>query len=102
MPQFADDKRHEASHEHSGGPPNPGGAEPVIFLTFVENDLQAAKPYSEQAETNAVEFSGMSVFHIRWVLYIARDHENRKHTDRDIDVKSPPPGISVGEPAAES
>ena len=45
----------EGDDEEEGGPADPGGAEPVVFLALVEDDLQAAGPDDERGEAVAVE-----------------------------------------------
>src|SRR5258708_36010254 len=101
MPEFADQKGHNAGHQSCSGPANPGGAEPIIFLAFIEDDLQAAQPHREQSQADAVEFSRMSLFHVRRVLHITRNHKYRENAHGKIDVKRPPPAVSVSEPAAK-
>jgi len=39
--EFSDDERDEAGDQRSERPADPSCAEPIVFLTFVENDLQA-------------------------------------------------------------
>ena len=82
-------------------PANPGGAEPIVFLPLVEDDLQAAQPDGQQAEADAVELARMRVLDIRRVLHVARDHEDGEDADRNVDVERPAPRISIGEPAAQ-
>src|ERR1700720_3366845 len=100
-PKFPDQKRYQADHQNCGCPADPGGAEPVVLLTFIENNLQATQPDSEQAEANAIQLSRMRISYIRRVCYVARDHEHCEDTHRYVDVKSPAPGIGIREPAAK-
>src|SRR5579863_10416163 len=101
VPELADQKRDETDHQNCGGPADPYRAEPVIFLTLVENDLQAAQPQGQKAEADTVQLAGMSVFYVGRVLHVPRDHEHCEDADWNIDVKRPAPGIAVGEPSAE-
>ena len=43
----------EGGDEEEGGPADPGGAEPVVLLALVEDDLEAAGPDDEGAEADS-------------------------------------------------
>ena len=87
--------------EEEDGPTNPGGSEPVVFLTFVENDLETARPDDEGGEAVAVEGSDLGFADVRRVVDEAADHDDGEDADGDVDVEGVAPGVGVGEPAAE-
>ena len=91
----------EGDDEGGDGPANPECAEPVVFLAFVEDDLQAAGPDDEQAEAEVVECADLGVFDVGRVVDEAADHEDGENADGDIDVEGVAPAEGVGEPAAE-
>ena len=82
-------------------PAYPDGAEPVVFLAFVEHDLQAAGPDNEQAEADVVEGADLGVLDVRRIVHEARDHEDGEDADGNVDVEGVAPAEGVGEPAAE-
>src|SRR6202451_79658 len=102
MPELADEKSPKTTDQDDRCVTNPGRAKPVVFLSFVQNDLQRTQPHSQQAEANAVELAGMGVLDIRRIFHVAGNHEHSKDADRNIDVESPAPGISIGGPATRS
>ena len=83
------------------GPAEPGGGEPVDFLAFIEDDLEAADPDDEGAEADVVEAGDFGVLDVGRVVDVAVDHVQRKDADGDVDVEGVAPGVGVGEPAAE-
>src|SRR5690348_17477074 len=98
MPEFANQKSDQTNNQHESRPADPGRAEPIVFLSLVEDDLQATQPYGQQPQANPVQFSRLRLAHIVRILDITRNHEDGEDTDRDVDIKSPAPGIRVGEP----
>ena len=91
----------EAGDEEEDGPADPGGAEPVVFLALVEDDLEAAGPDDEGAEAEVVEGWDLGVLDVGRVVDEAVDHEQGEDADGDVDVEGVAPGVGVGEPAAE-
>src|ERR1039458_6552047 len=91
----------EAGDEEEEGPANPEGAEPVVLLAFIENDLEQAGPDDERAEAEVVEGGDFGVLDVGRVVDEPVDHEQREDADRDVDVEGVAPGVGVGEPAAE-
>ncbi len=90
----------EGDDEEEGGPADPDGAEPVVFLTLVEDDLQAAGPDDECGEAVAVEGGDFGFADVRRIEDEAVDHEEGEEADGDVDVEGVAPGVGVGEPAA--
>ena len=94
-------ERAQSRDQEERDPAEPVRAEPVIFLTLVQQDLKAAGPDGEQTETDAVKWPDLGVFNVWRVVHEAIDHENCQDADRDIDVKRIAPAVTVGQPAAE-
>ncbi len=82
-------------------PADPEGAEPVVFLPLVEDDLQAAGPEDQEAEADVVEGTDLGVFDVRRIVDEAGDHQHRQQTHGNIDVEGVAPTESVREPAAQ-
>jgi hypothetical protein len=95
------DEDGKAGDEEEEGPADPDGAEPVILLAFVEDDLQEAGPDDEGAEADVVEGRDAGVLDVGRVVDEAVDHEEREQADRDVDVEGIAPGVGVGEPSTE-
>ena len=91
----------EGDDEGDGGPADPGGAKPVVFLALVEDDLKGAGPDDECGEAVAVERSDLGFGDVRRIEDEAVDHEKGEYADGDVDVEGVSPGVGVGEPAAE-
>ena len=87
--------------ERGHRPAHPDGAEPVVFLALVEDDLQAAGPDDEQAEADVVEGADLGVLDVGRVVDEAGDHEDGENADGNVDVEGVAPTEGVGEPAAE-
>ena len=92
----------EGDDEEEGSPADPGGAEPVVFLALVEDDLKAAGQDGEGGETVAVERGDLGFTDVGGVVHEAVDQEEGEDADGDVDVEGVSPGVGVGEPAAES
>ena len=95
------DEVDEGDDEEDEGPADPDGAEPVVLLALVEDDLEAAGPDDEGAEADVVEGGRLGVADVGRVVDEAVDHEEREDADGDVDVEGVAPGVGVGEPAAE-
>src|SRR6202043_2135749 len=78
MAKLTNQKRDKAGEQNCRRPANPGGAKPVVLLSFVENDLQAAEPDRKQSQPNPVQLSRMCFFDVRRVFDIPRNHEYRE------------------------
>ena len=55
MAQFAYQEERKRDHEDARCPADPRISEPVIFLSLVEDELQAANPEAKQAEADTIE-----------------------------------------------
>ena len=87
--------------ERRHGPAHPEGAEPVVFLAFVEDNLQAAGPDNQQAEADVVEGADLGVLDVGRVVDEAADHDDGENADGNVDVEGVAPAEGVGEPAAQ-
>ena len=94
QPMKRDDQRGD-------GPAHPDGAEPVVFLALVEDDLQAAGPDDQQAEADVVEGADLGVLDVGRIVDEAADHDDGENADGDVDVEGVAPAEGVGEPAAQ-
>ncbi len=97
----APDPSDEAEDERRHGPAHPEGSEPVVFLAFIEDNLQAAGPDNEEAEADVIEGANLGVLDVGRVVHEADDHEDGKYADGNVDVEGIAPAESVGEPTAQ-
>ena len=95
------DEPEKGDDEGGSGPADPDGAEPVVFLAFVEDDLEATGPDDQEAHAEVVEAGDAGVLDGGGIDNVAVDHEERRAADRDVDVEGVAPGVGVGEIAAE-
>ena len=79
---------------------DPGGGEPIFFLAFVEDDLQAGRSDGEHADAPVIDFCRCALDVGRIEDEHAR-HDDGGEADGHIDVENPAPTVAVGEPAAE-
>ena len=91
----------EADHQQQRRPADPVGAEPVVFLAFVEDDLQRAQPDGQQPKADAVDPARLGVLDVRRVFDEPRDHQDRDDADGNVDVERPAPRVGVGQVAAQ-
>src|SRR6185312_14344332 len=98
---FINNERDKRDDEDEERPTNPCGSKPIVFLSFVEDDLQASDPHRKQAKPDSVELAGLGVLDVRRIMDEAADHVDGQNPDRDVDVKGITPAISVGKPTAE-
>ena len=78
-------------------------AKPIIFLAFVEEDLQCADAEYKQGEPERVKahFAGFDAAQEGRVIDEFVDERKREQTDRQVDEKNPAPRVVVGNPAAD-
>src|ERR1700694_3157053 len=84
LPEDDEDQRHGGDH---GQRQNEMRLEPVIALSFVENNLQRSEAERDQAETDVVDlrFAQLAALEIRRILNAPCRQQERKNPDRDID-----------------
>jgi len=95
------DPTDEGEDERGDGPADPGGAEPVVLLALVEDDLEAAGPDAQKAEADVVEGADFGVPDVGWVVDEPGDEDDGEKADGDIDVEGIAPTECIGKPAAE-
>ena len=78
--------------------------EPVVALSFIQDNLQRAQTQGHQTQANVVDlgFRKLLALHLRRVVNETRGQCQRKNSDGNIQQKNPAPGEIVGNPAAES
>jgi hypothetical protein len=57
--QLPEEKRHKRHDQNYRGPTNPCGAEPIIFLALVQDDLQSVQPNGKQTQSDGVHAPGL-------------------------------------------
>ena len=97
----APDPADEGEDEGGDRPADPDGAEPVVLLAFVEDNLEAAGPDDEEAEADVVEGADLGVLDVGRIVDEAGDHDDGEDADGDVDVKGVAPAEGIGQPAAE-
>src|SRR5580658_7765759 len=77
--------------------------EPIIALTFVEDNLQSSQAQCHKTEADIVDlgFTELAALEIGRVLNEPRGQQEGNDPDRNIDEKNPAPGEIVGDPSAE-
>ena len=101
MGELAIEKRHQADDHDHHRPADPGRTEPVVFLTFVEHDLQRTQPDGQQAEADAIKLAGFGILDVGRIFDKAADENDGQDSDWNVDVKRPAPRLRFGEPSAE-
>jgi len=98
----------ECDEEDSGDPcdgDDHGGAEPVFFLAFIEEELEATDAAGDEGETGEVDLGAAgfddALFEVWWVFDHAGAEPHGKESDGEIDEEDPMPVEVVGDPAAE-
>src|SRR5690242_11533549 len=74
--------------------------EPVFFLAFVQHHLQRPHTYYEQPDTPVVNAGALSP-QVRRIENKRLSQEDRKHSNRHIDIEDPAPAVIVSEPPAD-
>src|SRR5579871_1435456 len=79
------------------------GFEPVIALSFVEDDLQGSKSKRDKSQADVVDASlfEFAALEVRRILNEARGQKDGKNSDRDIDKENPAPREVVSDPSAK-
>src|SRR5580658_10540230 len=99
--KLAPEEEGESHHRNNGAGNNEAGAEPVVFLAFIEHGLQRADSDHEQAEAPIIyRFApAANLSEIRRVFDQAIGHDERQDTDRDVEEEDPAPTIVVDDPS---
>src|SRR4051812_14149957 len=88
------DKEQESDHADDAQRKNEMRREPVIFLAFIEHDLERANAQREIADAPVVNaaFSALNVWRI---VNEHGGHDHGNYSDRDVDIEEPAPAITV-------
>src|SRR4030095_1890132 len=84
---------------------NEAAREPIFALALVEDDLHAAEAEADQSDADVVDAKtlfDLSALHVGRITHEQRREQQRENADRNVDVKNPPPGKIVSNPAAEA
>ena len=95
----------DESHNTNGGHGDDEvRAEPIVALTFIENDLQCAEAQREEAEADVIDFEAFAFFllHVRRIGDEHVGEQQGNYADGNIDEENPAPIEIVGDPSAES
>src|SRR5581483_4781011 len=98
--EFADGEREEADDGEDHESDDEARAEPIVFLTFVEHDLQRTHADDEEADAPVVDDIGGAP-DVRRIEDEPLRHQRGEQTDRQVDVEDPAPTVAVGDPTAE-
>ena len=98
--QLADDQPADAHDREHRQRDDEVRAEPVVLLSLVEHDLQAADADDQQADAPVVDASLLAMPQIRRIEDENLRQDDRDDADGNVDVEDPAPTVIVGEPAA--
>ena len=101
--EFAPEKERKSDDGDDEEGDDEAGAEPVVFLSLVEHDLEGADGDDEQAEAPVVDafFTLADFGEVGRVFDQAVGEDEGDDADRDIEEEDPTPGIVVDDPAAD-
>src|SRR5580700_2449916 len=90
LPYTDGDERDDADDGHDD---DEGRAEPIVALTFIEDDLHGAETESEQAEADVInaEAGAFFLFHVGRIADQHIGEDQRNNADRNVDEKNPAP-----------
>ena len=96
-----DHEPRERNDQDEERPANPRRPKPVVFLSLIEDHLQASCPHRQQPKPKPVELARVTLRDVLGILDVPADHEHRQRANRDIDVERVPPAVGVRQPAAQ-
>jgi hypothetical protein len=101
--EFSPQEQGEGDGGEDDGGDDEVGAEPVVFLAFVEHHLEGADEDDKQAESPVIDaFAALAdLGHVGWVFDEALGEDQRKDADGDIQEEEPAPACVVHDPAAD-
>ena len=101
--EFAPKEEGEGDDGHDERGANEGGAEPVVFLAFVEHDLEGGDEEDEKAESPVVDaFALFAAFgEVGRVFDEALGEDEGEDADGDVEKEQPAPAGVVDDPAAD-
>ena len=94
-----DESRQETGRQH-GQRDDEAASEPVLFLAFVQHDLQRAHAHRQHAETPKVG-AQLAAAQVGRIGNKQADHDQAGDADGEVDIEDPAPRIGVSNPPAE-
>src|ERR1700730_6211426 len=90
-------RRADCRHNHDEMRP-----EPVIALTFVQDNLQRSEAQGQQSQSDVIdlETSTLSLLHIGWIGDQTVRKKKRNNSHRYVDEENPTPVEIVSDPSA--
>ena len=103
MVPLPEDEGDEEDSAEDGDGGDGGIAEPVLFLTFVEEEFEASDAGGDEAQTEEVDgrFDAGAGLDVGWIFDHAVGEPEGEDADGDVDEEDPVPVEVVGDPAAE-
>ena len=86
---------------------NHAGGEPVLFLAFIEHDLERSDAERNQGEADVVDARLRLADALLFALQVGRifhhplSEKQRKNANRDVDEEDPVPAVVIGNPTAD-
>jgi hypothetical protein len=101
--EFAPEEECESNDRGDKQSDDEAGAEPVVFLTFIEHDLDGADGDDEEAEAPIVDaLTTLADFgEVRRVFDEPVRKIERDDADGDVEKEDPAPGVVVDDPATD-
>src|SRR5882724_1173089 len=98
--QFANQKEHEPDRTENAQNKDEVRSEPVVFLAFIEHDLERADAQREVTDAPVIN-AAFTTLDVRRIVNEQHRHDDGRDPDRNVDVEKPAPGVTFGDPAAE-
>ena len=100
FPPHKECQRDQGQHEGHG---DVAIAKPVLFLTLIEDEFQAANADCHQAQPDSIDGVGFRSFlhQVRRILHHVVAEQQGNDADRQVDEEDPMPIEVVGDPAAQ-
>src|ERR1700719_1213679 len=78
-------------------------SEPIVFLSFVEDDLQRTYAQGQERKSDEVEARELlpQARYVRRIVDQLIDQYECQNANRNVDIENPAPGVVVGNPAAQ-
>ena len=107
MPQFPDHRGHKRCAGDDRERENQIRAEPIHFLSFVQDDFQRGQAEGDQSQPDQIDAEGLPSSggalgeHVRGISQDNLRQHQRNNPYGKVNIKNPSPGITVGDPPAE-
>src|SRR5579864_2611379 len=100
LQQLPNDRADEPGGADDAGPDDEVGAEPIVALTFVEDDLKKSEADAKEGDADVID-PETQFLHIGRILDQHCRHQDGDDADRNVDKENPAPCETVGNPAAK-